>query len=72
MLQSPRILIGKPQETRPFARPSRRRHRNTKRDTGSVRCGFRWLRIRSRGNREKSVVKEVYISTPNKPSWFGT
>jgi hypothetical protein len=34
------------------------RYRNTKMDTGSVRSGFRWLRVGSRGENDKSVIKD--------------
>jgi hypothetical protein len=55
---SPRVLVGKPQGKRPRAGHRSRRHGNTKMDTGSVRSGFRWLRIGSRGENDKSVIKD--------------
>jgi hypothetical protein len=51
-LESPRVLIGKPKGKTPRA------GNKSKRDTGSVRSGFRWLRIGSRGENDKSVIRD--------------
>jgi hypothetical protein len=55
---SPRAVVGKPQGKRPRSGHSSRRYVNTKSDTGSVRSGFRWLRIASRGENDKSVIRD--------------
>jgi len=48
-----RVLFGKPEGKRPFARPRRRWENNIKMDLQEVRCGVwtgsRWIRIGTGG-----------------------
>lgn len=69
-VQNPRVLVGRPQENRPLDGPGGRRHGKTKRDTESVRTGFRWLRIGPRCENEESMSRKLhsYISTVNTSS----